>query len=433
MTIPGFLRCCLVLVAFASGLTLLATPASADEPTIDPGTYEARRDALLDSLGEGAAIVYSDGSETEIGHRVNSDFWYLTGFNEPGAILFLSATGRERDVLLLAARNPDVERWEGLRPEITDSLTEALGFDRIRRTSYLDRQIVKQMKHDQVLHYVGPLVGPGGPLPKELELYRKITARVPGASIQNSSRFLENLRMIKSDDEIAMVRQAIEVTGRGITDLLALAKPGATEFELDGALEASFKRQGAQFLAFGPIVGSGVQSTVLHYRAKQKTLQQGDILLLDVGAEWGHYCADISRTVPIDGKFTPEQAEIYDIVLEAQEKAIAAVRPGVTIHDVHQVARSVIREYGYEDYFMHGTSHHLGLDVHDVADYSQPLRPGMIITVEPGIYLEDEEIGVRIEDDILVTRDGRVNLSADIPRTRAEVEAWIVEAKKQAD
>jgi Xaa-Pro aminopeptidase len=236
--------------------------------------------------------------------------------------------------------------------------------------------------------------------------------------------------MMKSDEEIARIEKAIAVTHQGITDLLAAVEPGIGEFQLDGILEQSFKRQGAQHMAFPPIVGSGEQTTILHYEKRNLVVKPGQLLLLDVGAEWDHYAADISRTVPVDGTFTPEQARIYDIVYQAQSKAIEAVKPGVTVREVHEIARDVIRQAGYVDDFIHGTSHHLGLDVHDVADYGMALEPGMVITVEPGIYLPDVDIGVRIEDDVLVTRNGYRLLSKGIPRERSAVERWVQEARQ---
>ncbi|NNE07229.1 MAG: aminopeptidase P family protein [Gemmatimonadetes bacterium] len=418
-----------LFAAACAALTLCATEYSNADiaPAFEP--FAARRAALLDSLGNGIAVLYSKAEEGETGYRSDTDFYYLTGLEEKGAILVLVPGGAEEQILMLAPRDADDEIWHGYRADISDSLTDALGFDRLRRTTYLNRFMQRSMKRNDTLHFLGPIVGPDSGMPEELELYRKVQARVPGAKIVNSANYIENMRMIKSKEEVDLVRKAIEVTHQGITELLARARPGVTEFDLDGVLEASFKRQGAQFNAFGAIIGSGVQSTVLHYRAKNKTLDEGDILLLDVGAEWKHYCADISRTVPLGDTFTPEQAKIYDIVLEAQDAAIAAVKPGATMAEVHEVARDVLRKHGLVDHFKHGTSHHLGLLVHDVADYSVPLRPGMIITVEPGLYLRDDAIGVRIEDDILVTENGRENLSANIPRTRADVEAWCREAR----
>jgi Xaa-Pro aminopeptidase len=263
-----------------------------------------------------------------------------------------------------------------------------------------------------------------------MEYYGKVTARLPDVEVRNSSRFLEQMRMHKSDIEVAAIEQAVAITHRGLTALLAAMQPGMTEFQLDGVLENAFKQQGAQHHAFEPIVGAGIQSTVLHYERRDQPLESGDLLLLDVGAEWHHYCADISRTIPVNGKFTERQAEIYDIALRAQQAAIEAIRPGVTVREVHEIARDVIRDAGYVDDFIHYTSHHLGVEVHDAADYGIPLAPGMVITVEPGIYLPDEEIGIRIEDDVLVTVDGYRVLTESVPKRRRDVEAWITDAKK---
>jgi len=253
---------------------------------------------------------------------------------------------------------------------------------------------------------------------------------VPGVTTKNSSHFLETMRMVKSAEEITAIERAIEVTYRGITDLLAEVRPGVTEYQLGGVLENSFKRQGAQHMAFGPIIGAGEEATILHYQKRNRTLEAGQLLLLDVGAEWDRYAADITRTIPVDGRFTREQARIYDIVLKAQKAVIRAIKPGVTIRELYDIARDIVREAGYIDEFIHRTSHHLGLDVHDPADNSLPLEPGMVITVEPGIYLPDEKIGVRIEDDILVTETGCRILSNQIPRERKDVEAWIARAKR---
>jgi Xaa-Pro aminopeptidase len=265
-------------------------------------------------------------------------------------------------------------------------------------------------------------------MPPDLDLYGKVTARIPGVDIRNSSHFIERMRMVKSDDEIAAIEEAIRITHEGLTAVAAAMQPGMMEYQLDGVLEETFKRQGSQHMAFAPIVGAGKETTVLHYERRDQPLQSGQLLLLDVGARWNRYCADISRTFPVGGKFTTRQAEIYDIVLRAQQAAIDAIRPGITVDSVHQIARNIIRQAGYADAFIHGTSHHLGLDVHDVADYSLPLAPGMVITVEPGIYLPEEELGVRIEDDVLVTRTGSRVLSGFIPRGRSEVEAWVAAA-----
>ena len=401
-----------------------STPAQTPE-RIGMDVFKARRQVLLDSLGTGAAVLYSRGKQTDAGYRPDANFWYLTGVDDPGAILVLAPGEPEDELLFLATRDTDAERWTGLRPALSDSLTRAWGFDRILRTTSLGGRIVAIVKHSPTLHLISSLVSPTADKPPDMELYGNISSRIPGTSTKNSSRFLERMRMVKSDAEIAALERAIGVTHQGISDVIAAMKPGISEFQLDGILEESFKSQGSQFMAFAPIVGCGEQATILHYERRNQPLVDGDLLLMDVGAEWDRYAADISRTVPVNGTFSPEQARIYDIVLEAADAAIAKIRPGVTVREVHEAAREVIRRHGHIEDFLHSTSHFLGLDVHDVGDYGMPLEAGMVITVEPGIYLPKEKIGVRIEDDILVTKNGSRNLSAAIPRDRADVEAWV--------
>jgi Xaa-Pro aminopeptidase len=401
-----------------------------DPPPIGTETFKARRQALMDSLGEGVAVLLSQGEETETGYMADGDFWYLTGIDEPGAVLMLSPGEPYREMLFLRPRNPEVERWTGWTPDLTDSLQHAWMFDYIGRTGGKDWWIMEAMKHTPILHLISRPVGPDDPLPPDLELYQKISARIPDVSIQNSQCLIESMRMIKSPDEIAAIEKAIGITHAGLTEVLATMQPGLTEYQLEAVLETSFKSHGAQHMAFPAIIAAGGNSHFLHYQKRHDTLQTGQLLLLDIGAKWDRYSADITRTVPINGKFTPEQADVYNLVLKAQERAIDAVRPGATSYDVHEAAKQVFREAGYVDDFWHWTGHHLGLDVHDPSDEAKPLAPGMVVTVEPGIYLPDRGFGIRIEDDVLVTKDGHRVLSADIPRTLMEVEAWVARAKK---
>jgi len=394
-------------------------------------TFHQRRLALLDSLKDGAAVLYSSRrEEASTGYRADGSFWYLTGNDDPGAILLLLPGDPEDEILLLRPRDIEAERWTGDRPALTESLQTAWGFDRIRRVDYLDWLILRRMKHEHVLHLISSLAAPSDPVPPDLELYGKVSARIPGVEIKNSSRLLERMRVIKSDAEIAAIEKAIAVTHQGITDVLAAVRPGVTEFGLDGIFEESLKRRGAQHMAFEPIVGAGEETTVLHYEKQDQTLAAGQLLLLDVGAEWDHYCADISRTFPVDSAFSPEQAGIYDVVVAAQDAAIAAVKPGATMRDVNEAARAVVRRAGYTDALIHDISHHLGLEVHDGSGDGVSLEPGMVITVEPGLYFRDKAIGVRLEDDVLVTATGNRLLSAAIPRDRAAVEAWLAAARK---
>jgi Xaa-Pro aminopeptidase len=424
-----FLICLAFMVALPNIICGQSNATSNPAP-IGMDTFKSRRLALMDSLGEGTALLYSQGRNTETGYRPGSDFWYLTGIDEPGAILMLSPGEYYKEVIFLPPRDPESERWSYWRPELTDSLRLAWKVDKIRRTSDLNWMIVERMKHSPVLQLISQLVSPDSDVPKDKELYGKVSKRIPGVKVENSSRLIESMRMIKSPDEIAAIEKAIAITYQGITEVLAEVRPGITEYQLEAVLESSFKQQGSQHMAFGAIIAAGGNSHFLHYQKRHDSLKAGQLLLMDVGARWDHYASDITRTFPIDGKFTPAQAEIYDIVLKAQNAAIAEIKPGATYYKVDEAAREVLRQAGYIDDYWHGTGHHLGISTHDPGDRARPFEPGMVITVEPGIYLPDMQFGIRIEDDVLVTKYGHRILSEDIPRAREEVEEWIRSSEK---
>lgn len=432
---PRKTRVRLVLMLSALSLTLWVNAWSDDHKTPVPETpgpeaFKQRRLALLDSLGDGMAVLYSNGTSGEMGYRADGDFWYLTGLDDPGAILLLAPREKYREVLLLAPRDPEEERWVGERASLTESLKVALQVDQIRRTSHLDWWLMSRIVHSQILHLISQPALPSEEIPPDMALYNKVTDRMPEVTVKNSSRFLESMRTYKDTDEIAALEKAIEITFNGLTESLILMKSGTTEFQLAGRLEESFRSQGAQYLSFPPIVGSGRHSTVLHYERLDKEIQSGELVLIDCGAEWNHYAADVTRTFPVDGKFTELQAKVYDVVWEAQKAAIAAIKPGITMDSVDAIARDVIRKAGYADAFIHGTSHFLGVEVHDVGDYWQQLKQGMVITVEPGVYLPEAKIGVRIEDDVLVTQSGHRVLSAGIPKERKDIELWMAEVRR---
>ncbi len=392
-----------------------------------PEIFKQRRLALLDSLGDGIAVIYSRGTSGDMGYRADGDFWYLTGIDDPGAVLMLAPKEKHREILFLAPRDQEEERWTGERTALTESLKVALRVDQVKRTSALDWWLVSRLDRSRTLHLISHPALPSEEIPPDLALYNKVTDRMPEVTIKNSARFLASMRAHKSPDEIAALERAIDITFKGLTESLQFMKAGVTEFQVAGRLEESFRNQGAQFLSFPSIVGSGRHSTVLHYEKLDKDIESGELLLVDCGAEWSHYAADITRTFPIDGKFTEEQSKIYDVVLAAEKSAIAAIKPGLTMDSIDNIARAVIRQAGYADEFIHSTSHFLGVEVHDVGDYWQPLVPGMVITVEPGIYLPDAMIGIRIEDDVLVTQNGCRVLSSQIPKERADVENWIMQ------
>jgi Xaa-Pro aminopeptidase len=246
---------------------------------------------------------------------------------------------------------------------------------------------------------------------------------------------LATLRMAKDEDEIRRMTRAVEISAAGHVAAMKAARPGIYEYQLEAVAEQTFRTLGAERLGYPSIVGSGINSTILHYDQNRRQTQAGDLIVMDMGAEFGYHTADITRTIPVSGKFTPRQKAIYELVLGAQQAAIDAVRPGITLRELDGIARKYITDHsgelcgpgGCNRYFIHGLSHWLGMDVHDLG--TGPLVAGSVLTVEPGIYLPQESLGVRIEDDILVTATGSVNLSKGAPKTVADIERVMAPAR----
>jgi Xaa-Pro aminopeptidase len=239
------------------------------------------------------------------------------------------------------------------------------------------------------------------------------------------------LRLVKDADEVARLRRAIDITAEAQRRAMAMVKPGVWEYEIEAEIESTFRRRGAERVGFPSIVGSGPNSTTLHYDKNRRQTRAGELVVADIGAEWGYYTADVTRTMPVSGRFTDRQRALYDLVLATQQAGIDAVRAGATVGDLERAARAYMREHSgtlcgevtCDRYFVHGLRHWLGMDVHDVGSYATPLAPGMVVTVEPGIYIAQENIGIRIEDDVLVTAGAPEVLSAAAPRRAADIEA----------
>jgi Xaa-Pro aminopeptidase len=274
---------------------------------------------------------------------------------------------------------------------------------------------------------------------RENEFVEMIRRAVPQVNVADISPVIDELRKFKSPVEIELLQKAIDITGEAQRDASQQIGPGAYEYEVQGALEYAFTRNGAERPGFPSIVGSGINSTILHYMENRKKIEAGDLVVVDIGAEYGYYTADITRTYPASGKFTPRQREVYQLVLDSQRAAEKAFKPGETsLRQLQQAATEVMRASLVRDkkgntlerYFIHGLGHWLGMDVHDVGDYSKGLPAGSVITIEPGIYIQEEKLGVRIEDDYLVTETGLVKLSAKIPSDPAEIER-LVSGKRQ--
>jgi Xaa-Pro aminopeptidase len=429
----------------AAATPLLATKASAAQSQypaggdygapqgtspFSPEVYRERRQRLMAQLKSGVVVLYGaeapvSDSPTAPRFRQNEDFAWLTGIvDEPGAVLVLAPAERSvREWLLLPSRNPEAERWERERLPLGQEIERRTGFQRVLRRGGLGGLVTGLASRSGELHYLGPIVSTDAPAPKELELYGKIAARVPGARTVNSTDVLWRMRMVKEARELDLIRKAIAATGRGLKAGMRAVRPGMTEYQLKEIIEAEFRAAGARELAFDSIVAAGRNNASLHYTAGDGPIRSGQLVLADVGAEVGHYASDITRTFPVDGRFTPEHRQVYEVVLRAQEAARAKLKAGVMYEDLVETARNVIRQAGYIDAFYHGLGHFVGLNVHEGGDYAKPLLAGAVITIEPGIYLQDRGFGVRIEDDFLITASGSEHLSRDIPRTVAEIEA----------
>jgi len=402
--------------------------------SIELQEYAQRRASVLEQLEGAAAVVLAgSGAPPLVGRwRADSNFVYLTGIrDEPEALVLFDPTHPEpkrRVVLFLKPRNPEMEDWDGRREPIAAALREKTGFETVLRTTHLPRALSDAARRAGAVACLHPPASYAQPVSADLALYRKLAERIPGLSIRERSQILPSMRAVKSEAERGLMRRAIEATLEGYRALGAALQPGVGERDLQRAFVRGIQDAGADGFAYNPIVGAGPNATVLHYIANDATVGEDQLLVIDAGAEVEGYAADITRTFPSSGKFTARQREIYGIVLEAQQAAIEAVGPGATIWDADRAAREVIDKAGFGDHFIHGIGHQLGIEVHD-ATPDGALRAGHVITIEPGVYLPEEGLGVRIEDDILVTPEGNTNLSAAIPNRLDEVEMFLAAAR----
>ena len=402
-----------------------ATPGA--EPSIPLTEFASRRDALLKQLKNSVGLVFAGDQDPSLHHewRPHPHFEYLTGItDEPGAALLLDPlhpVPARRVQLFLRPLNPEVEKWDGLRDTIASPLRARYGISTIFRTNALPRWLLESASRAKRLACLHPLAAHTAPASPDLAVFRESAARIPGCAITDESQLIPKMRARKSSREVAMVERALSISREGFLAAMRTIRPGISEFDVQEAMEHAYRTNGSRRTAYRTIAGTGLNATVLHYHANDATLEAGQLMVIDSGAAFGGYASDITRTFPVSGTFTARQRELYEIVLKAQAAAIAAIRPGATLSDFDRAARQVITKAGYGDWFIHGTGHHLGLEVHD-ASPDAPLAPGAIVTVEPGIYIPDERIGIRIEDDVLVTPNGRRVLGPAIPKTVAEIE-----------
>jgi Xaa-Pro aminopeptidase len=427
---------------------------------VDFSPFLRRRRHLLAELDGGVLVVFAAAPSirnNDVTHefRQDSDFYYLTGFDEPEAALVLVAGEAPRSVLFVRPKDPEREAWDGHRLGVEGAA--ALGVDEARSMAELDETLPRLLLgHSSLFARFDDATVIDPRLTRALAAARREArgGAVYPRAVVDLGTLVHEMRRQKRSEELALMEQAIAITGDAHVAAMARAEPGAYEYEIEALLRAAFRARGSERVAYEPIVGSGSNATVLHYVKNQRQMMDGELLLIDAGCEFGYYAADITRTFPVNGRFSAAQREVYEVVLAAQQAAISRAVPGSTLERVHEAAvasiceglvalgvlpgsaREIEAEGRYKAYFMHKTSHYLGMDVHDVGSYYQggrprPLDPGVVITVEPGLYFRPDAaevperyrgIGVRIEDDVLIESVGARVLSHAIPRDPADVE-----------
>ena len=409
---------------------------------IDVEATAARRLRLADRLGDAVAIVpaarprsFAAERPQDTDFRQSVTFLWLTQLEQPSAFLVLSAHASAPDtaVLLVADRNLQQERWSGRKIGPGEETARLTGVPLVLSVSRLD-SLVLAAKARHVPIYL-PFDRDAAGVPA-LDWLRADTAAV---TVRNLRPIVDSLRGVKDAGEIATMRRAARITVAGHLEALRTLRPGEMEYELEADVEATFHRLGAEAVAFPSIVGSGFYGTVLHYMSSRRRMEAGDLVVVDVGAELAGYGSDLTRTYPVSGRYTPRQRAVYDLVLASQQAAIDSVRPGITLDRLNEIAREHMRSHsgdlcGPESclrYFIHGLSHFIGLGGEPLVA-ARPLEPGMIFTVEPGIYIPEEALGVRIEDDVLVTATGGEVLTGAAPKAAAEIERLMAQARAPA-
>ena len=429
----------------------------------DLEAIKKRRDDYLKRLGpSSAALLHSPpellrNGDAHYPFRQNSDIVYLTGFTEPGTTILLRPGAEEPLVMFVRPRDPEREIWDGRRAGVEGAM-ETFGADAAHPNTDLAKLLPELIANIDELHYsLGDNRGFDDLVIRTIAGLRRKERRGlrPPKRIADPRFNLHEMRLVKQADEIDTLRRAAEITCEAHRLAMAAAGSGVKEYELEAMVNGHFRRNGGTGPGYTSIVGAGKNATILHYIENNDTIDEGDLVLIDAGCELDCYTADVTRTFPASGKFSAPQRKLYNVVLEAELGAIEMTKPGVTIEEIHERTVEILTEglvtvgllegpsadriadESYKRYYMHRTSHWLGLDVHDVGTYTidgthRPLAPGMVITIEPGIYVgaDDETaseefrgIGIRIEDDILITENGNDVLTAAVPKQLDEVEA----------
>ncbi len=393
--------------------------------------------------------IYPTSADGTMPFKQASDIFWLTGVDQEEAVLLVFPDAHnpaDREILFTLETNKELAIWEGAKLDKSQAKTQT-GIGQIQWVTAFEKTLQRLMSEADALYLND---NPHTRASKEVQTRTDrenatLREKYPNYEIERSAPILFNLRAIKSQEEVEQMQRACDITKAGFERVLQFVKPGVTEYEIEAEFMHEFLRRGSRGFAYTPIIGSGFNACVLHYIENSDECKAGDVILMDVGAEYGNYTADMTRCVPVSGKFTDRQRNVYNAVLRVMRGAMTLLRPGVSLQAYHaQVGELMTKELvdlglitmeevdnenpawpAYKKYFMHGTSHFIGLDVHDVGHWHKPIEAGHVFTVEPGIYIREENLGIRLENDILITEDGFIDLMGHIPLEADEIEAMM--------
>ncbi len=395
--------------------------------------------------GSIAVLMGATDTRAYMPFRQDNNFYYLTGIEMPDAILLLDGFTR-RSILFLPPMDEEKEKWEGPRLFAGPEARSKTGMDQVLEVAQFEAELEKRKSKLEVLytpfspqetaatsrdraliHESARRTNPwDGGKNRGAAFESNLRAKLDSLDVRDLAPILDDMRRMKDAREIKYLRESARIAALGLKEAIRSAEPGMYEYQLAAVAEFVFLWHGAQGYAFFPIVGSGPNSCVLHYYKNRRRMQSGDIVVMDFGADYRYYQSDITRTFPVSGRFSEEQARIYRIVLEAQKAALEKVRPGATFDSIGDAAKAVLKRHDCAQYLTHGVSHYLGMSTHDVGK-REPFEPGVVITVEPGVYIPEKNLGVRIEDIVLVTENGYEVLSGHVPKQIGEIEKLMSE------
>ena len=407
---------------------------------MDKTEFFNKRQKLFNLMNDNSMFILEAPKEGEDKYNPNRNFLYFTGIKESqDKLVLIKKDGKKFETLFIKPYDPIEEKWvgRGLNQEEAEAIS---GIRDIRYIDSFDSFVGSNLKIVNNLYMDFDRTDSSLYLSETEQKVNAIKQKYPYVNLLQGRTLIQHLRTIKSSAEIEEIKKAIHITRLGIEELMKNSKDGLYEYQLESYFDQTIKYNGANGYAFDTIAASGKNSCCLHYSANQDIMHNGDLILFDLGSTYNYYCSDISRTFPVNGKFTPRQRRIYEIVLNGQKLMFKNMKPGITQRELNQILvkyfQVELKKIGLikddsevSKYYYHGVSHHMGLDCHDLADYT-PLEAGAVISNEPGLYIPEENIGIRIEDDVLITEDGCINLSNEILKEPDEIEAFMAKYNK---